>query len=315
VPRLLAAALALVVLAGCGPTDSELRRAVLEDAVARTVDGTLAFNLTVDADEDALSGFDGAAGPLAALLAGSSAAGVIEADRLAVGLALAGADLAQVRVTAPGEQFVRFNLGALAQLTTGSSEAATGRLEAALAEAGLEPAARGAVLAAARGEWVRLDAGGTDAGGTDDGLRPTATSVREALAALLLAAEPVDHDGALDQQPFDGRLDVEVDVERALAVAAQALAGIAPSAVPTQTEVDEPLPGRIHVRNGVIRSVVLELGALAEQEGSIELELDLRTLEDAEPLVEAPEVAATVTLDELERAADALARLQADPAP
>lgn len=306
--RLLAAALALVVLAGCGPSDAELRRTVLEDAVARTVEGTLAFNLTVGADEGALAEFEGAAGPLAALLAGSSAAGVIEADRVAVGLALAGADLAQVRVIAPGEQFVRFNLGALAELATGSSLAATGQLEAALAAAGLDPAARDAALAAARGEWVRLDVGAAQ-----DDLQSTATSVRDALAALLTAAEPVGHDGPLDQRPFDGRLDVEVDVERALAVAAQALAGIAPSAVPSGAEVDEPLPGRIHVRDGVIRSVVLELGALTrltDQDRSIELELDLRELDATEALVEAPEVAATVTLDQLERAADALARLE-----
>lgn len=311
--RLPTAALAvvvLVVLAGCGPGEDELRRAVLEDAVARTVDGTLTFKLSVAADEGALAGFGGAAGPVAALLAGSSAAGVIEADRVAVGLTLAGANLAQVRVTAPGEQFVRFNLGALAELATGSSEAATGRLEAALAAADLELAARDAVLAAARGDWVRLDAGGEG-----DGLRPTATSVRETLAALLLAAEPVGHDGALDQQPFGGRLDVEVDVDRALAVAVQALAGLAPSAVPSRAEVTEPLPGRIHVRDGVIRSVVLELGALSEQEGSIELELDLRRLDVTESLVEAPEVVATVTLDELERAVDALARLEPGTAP
>lgn len=303
--RLLTAALALVVLTGCGPSDAELRRAALEDAVVRTTEGTLAFNLTIAADEGALRGFDGAAEPLAALLAGSSAAGVIEGDRVAVGLALAGADLAQVRVTGPGEQFVRFNLGALAGLATGSSLDAPGELEAALAEAGLEPAARDAALAAARGEWVRLDVGAAE-----DGVQSTATSVRDALAALLRAAEPVGHDGALDQQPFDGRLDVEVDVERALAVAAQALAGIAPSAVPSRAEVDQPLPGRIHVREGVIRSVVLELGRLSDEDGSIELELDLRELDVTGPLVEAPEVAATVTLDQLERAADALARLR-----
>lgn len=300
--RLLTAALALVVLTGCGPSDAELRRTALEDAVVRTTEGTLAFNLTVAADEGALTGFGGAAGPLAALLAGSSAAGVIEGDRVAVGLALAGADLAQVRVTGPDEQFVRFNLGALAGLATGSSPGTTEQLEAGLAEAGLAAAARDAVLAAARGEWVRLDVGTAPAGAAS-----TATSVRDALAALLRAAAPVGHDGALDEQPFDGRLDVEVDVERALAAAAQALAGIAPSAVPSRAEVDQPLAGRIHVRDGVIRSVVLELGRLTDQDGSIELQLDLRELDVTEALVEAPDVAATVTLDQLEQAVDALA--------
>lgn len=298
------------MLTGCGPSDAELRRTVLEDAVVRTTEGTLAFNLTVAADEGALRGFGGAAGPLAALLEGSSAAGVIEGDRVAVGLALAGADLAQVRVTGPGEQFVRFDLGALAGLASGSAPDTAEEFEAALVEAGLEPAARDAALAAARGEWVRLD---TEA--AEDGTRSTATSVREALAALLRAAEPVGHDGALDQEPFDGRLDVEVDVERALAVAAQALAGIASSAVPSRAAVDQPLPGRIHVRGGVIRSVVLELGRFSDQDGSIELELDLRALDVTGPLVEAPEVAATVTLDQLERAADALARLEPATAP
>ena len=304
------------MLTGCGPGDDELRRAALDDAVATTTDATLAFNLTVEADDGALAGGGDAAEPLAALLAGSSAAGVIEADRVAVGLALAGADLAQVRVTGPGEQFVRFNLGALAELATGSPVAVDGELEAALADAGLEPAARDAVLAAARGEWVRLEV----AAGPSPDDRSTATSVREALAALLNAAEPVDHTGSLDELPFDGRLDVEVDVERALAVAGQALAGVAPSAVPTEAGAGERLTGRVHVADGLVRSVVLDLGPLAapgseRPEGEVRLVLDLRRLEVEEALVEAPEVAATVTPEQLERAATAVQRLQAAPAP
>lgn len=316
---LAAAAVLTGVLAGCSPDEEAAqRRVVLEESVARTVDATLAFNLTVAADEETLAGFGDAAGPLEALLAGSSAAGVIEADRVAIGVAVAGADLAQVRVTGPGEQYVRFNLGALSQLATGSAVVETSRLESALADAGLDPAARDAVLAAAAGEWVRLETpregrgAGEEVGGDQ---RSTATSVRDALAALLGAFDPVGHDGDLEQERFDGRLDVEVDVGAALAAAARALSGIAPGAVPTEVDRDQPLRGRVEVRDGVVRSVVLELGPLAGGEGSVELVLDLRELDVDEALVEAPEVVARVTREQLEAAAEALSALDGEAAP
>lgn len=297
------------VLAGCsGDEETALRRAALEESVARTVEGTLAFNLTVEADEEALTDFGDAADPLEALLAGSSAAGIIEADRVAIGIALGGADLAQVRTTGPREQYVRFNLGALSQLATGEA-VETSQLEAALVDAGLDPAARDAVLAAAGGQWVRMEGPDDQSpGAADEDERSTATSVRDALAALLRSFEPVGHEGELEAQRFDGRLDVLVDVERALAVAARAMAGVAPSALPTEAG-GESLPGRVEVRDGVVRSVVLELGPLAEGGGSIELVLDLRELDVEESLVEAPEVVATVTRDELAAAAEALAQL------
>ncbi|MBW3603043.1 MAG: hypothetical protein KY434_10150, partial [Actinobacteria bacterium] len=153
---LAALAVAALLLGGCGPGDQELRQQRLEEAVATTLEGPVAFNLAVDASDQALSAFGDAAGPLGALLAGSSAAGVIEGDRIALGLAIGGVDVLQVRVTAPGEQYVRFNLGAVAELANGEPGAVGSQLEEALAGADLEPDARDAVLAAARGEWVRL---------------------------------------------------------------------------------------------------------------------------------------------------------------
>lgn len=298
------------MLTACGPDDAELRRERLDAAVAATFEDSVAFNLTLDASDEALARLDEDGGPLAALVGGSSVAGVIEGDRLAAGLALSGVDLLQVRVVAPGEQYVRFNLGGLGA-ATGAPSAAE-ELEAALADTDLEPDARRAVLAAARGEWVRLVADA--AGGPGAG-----SSVGAALEALLGAAEPVGHTGSLDE-PFDGRMDIEVDVERALAAAGRVLAGIAPSAVPTSSDDEEPLTGRVLVEDGVVRSVVLELGPLTGGTGEgdaveLELVLDLRRLAPGGELVRAPETAAEVTAEQLQRAAVVLPGVGAAGAP
>lgn len=288
----------------------------------------VAFNLTVAADDEDLAAFGAEAGPLAALLAGSSVAGVLEEDRLAAGLALGGVDLLQVRVVAPGEQYLRFNLGALAELATGEQAVVGSELDDALADRDLEPAARDALLAAARGEWVRLMGEATD--GTDGTTGPGAgSSVAEALAALLRSAEPVGHEGDLEAERFDGRIDVEVDLERALAAAAEVLAGVAPSAVPTAAEDGtEVLPGRVLVEDGVVRSVILELGALADGDGDrggeddgsegeseVELVLDLRTVTPGDDLVTAPPDAVEVTREQLERGASVLPGVGASPRP
>lgn len=294
-----------VLLAGCGPSDQDLRRDRLAAAVDATFAEPVAFNLTIDASDEALRDFGAAAGPLAGLLAGSSAAGVVEGDRVAFGLTVGGLDLLQVRVIGAGEQYLRFNLGGLAQLATGSSEAVRDQLEAGMADAGLDPEARDAVLAAAGGEWVRLVADPVDG--------PSAgASVGEALAALVRTAEPVDHLGSLDDEPFDGQLDVEVDVERALAAVAEALAGLvptAPSTAPTTaptTEAAQVLDARVVVSAGTVRSMVVELGPLAEGGQDLDLVLDLRQLAPDGDLVRPPDAVATVTLDQLRRAAAAL---------
>lgn len=281
-----------------------------------TIAETLAFNLTVDAPDAALAGLGDEAGPLAALLAGSSVAGVIEEDRLAAGLTVANVDLVQVRVTGPGEQFVRFDLGSLAGLVSTSDNPIGAQLAAALDDAGLDGPAREAVLAAAGGEWVRLETDTGEGPVTDAG-----TSVRGALEQLLLAAEPVGHEGDLGAEPFDGQLDLRIDPAEAVAVAGAALAGVVPDELPTPT-TSESLDGRLLVADGRVRALVVELGPLAagtdrqiEDADEVELVLDLRVLEDAEQLVRAPEVRTTVTLAELQRAVEALDGLGAGAAP
>ena len=307
--RCTAAALTAGLLAGCGPSEDDQRRAALDAAVAETVGGVLAFNLTLDAPDGALGGFGDAAGPLAGLLAESSAAGVIEEDRLAVGLTVGGVDLLQARVTAPGEQFVRFDLGGLVSLAAEADATLEDRLAVALDEAGLDPAARDAVLAAARGEWVRLR---TDGAADGDAAQDAGTSVRAALEELLSAVTPVGHEGDLEREPFYGQLDVEVDLAQALAVASAALANV--DVDPVQPPEDaEVLEGRLLVADGLVRALVLELGPLAsavdsgvEDPEDVELVLDLRTIDPGGRLVRPPEDAVELTAAELEAALAAL---------
>lgn len=299
-----------VLLAGCGPSEADQRRTVLDDAIAETVAGVLAFNLSLDAPDDALAGFGAQAGPLAGLLAGSSAAGVIEDDRLAVGLTVGGVDLLQARVTAPGEQYVRFDLGGLVQLASEADATLEDRLAAALDDAGLDDEAGAAVLAAARGEWVRLVTEGSD-----DPVQDAGTSVLAALEELLAATTPVGHEGDLDADPFSGQLNVEVDLTRAVAVASAALANVdvEPIEAPEDAEV---LDGRLLVQDGIVRALVLELGPLASAVGAgvedpedVELVLDLRRLDPDGALVRAPEDAVELTTAQLQAAVGAFEAL------
>ena len=296
-------------LAGCGPSEDDQRRAALDAAIATTVQGVLAFNLSLDAPDGALTGFGEAAGPLAGLLATSSAAGVIEGDLLAVGLTVGGVDLLQARVTGPGEQYVRFDLGGLVQLASEADATLEDRLAAALDDAGLDAEARDATLAAARGQWVRLVTAAPDEDVQDAG-----TSVLTALEELLAATTPVGHEGDLGAEPFDGQLDVEVDLARALAVASAALAnvdlGVADLEAPEEAEV---LEGRLLIADGIVRALVLELGPLAsaadagvEDPEDVELVLDLRTLDPENQLVRPPEDAVELTADQLQTAIAAL---------
>lgn len=296
-------------LAGCGPSEDDQRRAALDAAIATTVQGVLAFNLSLDAPDGALTGFGEAAGPLAGLLATSSAAGVIEGDLLAVGLTVGGVDLLQARVTGPGEQYVRFDLGGLVQLASEADATLEDRLAAALDDAGLDAEARDATLAAARGQWVRLVTAAPDEDVQDAG-----TSVLTALEELLAATTPVGHEGDLGAEPFDGQLDVEVDLARALAVASAALANVdldvADLEAPEEAEV---LEGRLLIADGIVRALVLELGPLAsaadagvEDPEDVELVLDLRTLDPENQLVRPPEDAVELTADQLQTAIAAL---------
>lgn len=298
-----------LLLAGCGPSEADQRRASLDAAIAATVEGVLAFNLSLDAPDGALTGFGEAAGPLAGLLANSSAAGVIEGDRLAVGLTVGGVDLLQARVTGPGEQYVRFDLGGLVQLASEADATLEDRLAAALDDAGLDPEVRDATLAAARGQWVRLATGAQEEDVQDAG-----TSVLVALEELLAATTPVGHEGDLGAEPFDGQLDVEVDLARALAVASAALANVDLDVADLEAPEDaEVLGGRLLIADGIVRALVLELGPLAsaadagvEDPEDVELVLDLRTLDPENQLVRPPDDAVELTAGQLQTAIAAL---------
>lgn len=300
------AAVVAVALGGCTGDPAAERREVLEAGVERTFEGAVAFNLELDVpggDDDDVLGAEGAPGGLTALAGAATVAGVVEDDRLAAGLAVAGIDLLQLRVTEPGAQFVRFNLGALTAAAGGDPATGGSELDDRLAAAGVEPDVRRAVVAAAQGEWVRIEAeasGGATAG----------SSVGDALAALLRTAEPTAHRGDLGERPFGGQLDVEVDTERALATATRVLAGLAPDAVPDAQDIGdgEPLDGRVIFGDGAVRTFVLELGPVDDGDGApaIELLLELRPLDPDEQLVTEPEATVTLTPEQLSEAADAL---------
>lgn len=295
------ATIAAVALAGCTSDPAADRREVLEAGVERTFAGAVAFNLELDVPgEDGLT-IEDASTNLTALAGAATVAGVVEEDRLAAGLAVAGIDLLQLRVTEPGTQFLRFNLGALTAAAGGDPAATGSELDDRLADAGVDPDARRAVVAAARGEWVRIDAEASD--GADAG-----SSVGGALAALLRTAEPTDHRGDLDERPFGGQLDVAVDTELALATVTRVLAGLAPDAVPDADDDGDPLDGRVIFGDGAVRTLVLELGPLSEDGDapSIDLVLELRPLDPDEPLVTEPEATVTLTPEQLAEAADAL---------
>lgn len=314
---MLALGVAAALLAGCSPDVADQRREVLRDVAAASFEGPVAFALGIEADEQDLAGFGPDAAGLAELLATASVAGVVEEDRVAAGLTVAGGDLVQVRVVAPGEQYVRFDLGALeatgAKATDGASGTAEQRLADALRATDLEPAARDAVLAAGRGDWVRL----VPEPGRADGGDGVGTSVAAAMVALLRSIEPVDHTGELDRERFDGSLDVRVDPARALAAAVAVLGDVAPQDLATPEESEEALDGRVVVEDGQVRSVTLDLRGLGgrAEDGEVALVLQLRQLGAGEDLVRAPPAALEVTAEQLRRATAVLPGLGARTTP
>lgn len=316
--RLAVAATALALgLAGCGPSEDELRRQVLDEALDATFDGPLAFTLELDAAEEELAAFGDEAGRLGQLLTRSRAAGVLEDDRVALALTLAGIDLVQARLVASDEVYVRSDLAGVAR-AVGSADGGALRtaLEASLTEAGVDAAATDAVLAAVDGDWVRLEQPADDPPGDDD-VTGDGGTVASALRALLEAGTITSHVGRLEgDDPFDGQFTLEVGPDDAAAAFLGALAGLDPTAslaagASPPPDAAEPVRVVVVVTGGELRTLdaglASVLGAVTGAErtsgtADVGVLVTLRGLSPEEPLVVAPDAPTSVTLDELNAA-------------
>lgn len=309
---MLAAVLTATLLVGCGPSEEELRRQRLEEALDATFAVPVAFTLELDAAEEALATFGADAGPLAGLLARSSVAGVLEDDGVALGLTLSGIELLQARsIDGGGSLYVRSDLTGLAELLRRpGADSFEDELRADLADAGLAPEVVAAVLAGVRGDWVQLE----QATPPDDEV-----GVAGVLRALLGSGEVVRHLGDLEQDgAFDGQLTVDIEPRRAGAAIAELIEDLDPSgsvggAAPDLRDAP-PVRSQVVVTGGTVRTIDVSLAALlsaltgsgtdAAAAPEVALLLTLRGLEvdEDDPYVEQPEVAASVTTDELTRA-------------
>lgn len=309
--------LALVATA-CSEPDPQAR---LEDAFGRTFDDSFAYQLTVEADEEALQGLGANSAQAAAVLQSLAVAGRRAGDALELRVGFGGFDLLQVRSLQEEELYLKMALDQLgAFLGGGQGLDPDATVVPPLQQAGVSQEVIEAVRAAFNGQWVGIQ-GAIDSQQLQDqlGATPTETStaqdeaVREALcedlegfAECYLAVQDVTEE--------DGRTMFEVRLE--LRELARALAEAAPTGDQVEdldadlADLPEQVPATVIVEDGVVTRLTLDVAEAmrsggTETQGSIDVRLELSEHGEVDA-IEAPDGAVNITGGQL---ADAMASL------
>lgn len=307
-----------LVAAACSESDPQQR---LEDAFGRTFDDSFAYQLTVEADEEALRGLGADSAQAGAVLQGLAVGGRRDGDALELRVGFGGFDLLQLRSLGDEELYLKMALDQLgAFLGGGRGFDPDTTVVPPLQQAGVSEEVIAAVRAAFNGQWVGIQ-GPIDSERLQEelGATPTATptgqdeAVREALcedlegfAECYLQVQEVTEE--------DGRTVFEVRLE--LRELARALAEAAPTGEQVEdldadlADLPEQVPATVIVQDGVVTRLTLDVAEAmrsggSETQGSIEVRVDLSEHGEVEP-IEAPDGAVSITGDQL---ADAMASL------
>lgn len=310
-----------LVAAACSEPDPQQR---LEDAFGRTFDDSFAYQLTVEADDEALQGLGADSAQAGAVLQGLAVGGRKDGEALELRVGFGGFDLLQFRSLGEEELYVKMALDQLgAFLGGGQGFDPDTTVVPPLQQAGVSQDVIAAVRAAFNGQWVGIQ-GPIDSERLQDqlGATPTETStgqdeaVREALcedlegfAACYLAVQEASEE--------DGR--TEFQVQLGLRQLVRALAEAAPTGDQVEdlgadlADLPEQVPATVTVEDGVVTRLALDLAEAlrsggADAAGSIELRLDLSEHGEVEAITP-PEGAVTIAGDQLADAMAALASL------
>lgn len=307
-----------LVAAACSQPDPQQR---LEDAFGRTFDGSFAYQLTVEADDEALQGLGANSAQAGAVLQGLAVAGRKDGEALELRVGFGGFDLLQFRSLGEEELYLKMALDQLgAFLGGGQGFDPDTTVVPPLQQAGVSQDVIAAVRAAFNGQWVGIQ-GPIDSERLQGqlGATPTETStgqdeaVREALCEDLEGFAECYLE-VQDMTEEDGR--TVFDVRLALRELARALAEAAPTGEQVEdldadlADLPEQVPATAVVQDGVVTRLTLDVAeamrsAGTETQGTIDLHLDLSEHGDVEP-IEAPDGAVSITGDQL---ADAMASL------
>lgn len=307
--RVRAALLALlVVLAACssGPDPRERLLAATDEVVQ----GPFLARLRPVLPDDVLAALAAdEAGALPVLLAGATLDVVSGAGGTGLELALAGESLVSARDLGDGELLIRVDAGALVRLLGGTPSTTPDALRDQLAGSDLDAAVVDAVVAALDGGWVALP-------GATTGQDP-ALGVGEALRTLLAAGTVGATAGDLSRERPDAQVELRVTADGVRAALDALLGDVA--AAPSPGEGATALPLRALLRDGALRLVEVDVGALLPEpvEGDVvgaaaratTLELEVLATGAAVPQLRRPDDVVTLAPGVLEAALATLAEL------
>lgn len=323
-PRLVLAVLTVLglVSTACSSPDPQTR---LENALARTFDGSFAYELTIAADQAALQGLGQQGAQAGAFLQGFAIAGSRADEAFELRLGFGGFDLVELRSLSEEELYLKLALDQLgAFLGGGQGFDPDATIVPPLEQAGVSGAVIDAVRAAFNGQWVGIE-GPIDSDALQDalgGATPSETptgddqALREALCedlegfaeCYLEVQEVTEEDG---QDVFQVRL--------ALRELVAALSEAAPTGEQVEdlrsdiADVPEQVPAAVTVQDGVVTRLAVDVAEAVrsgggDMQGSIELRLDLSDHGEVDEIT-APDGATTISGDQLADAMAALANL------
>lgn len=299
--------LALVAV-GCdrGPADPA---DALAEAFARTFEGSVAYQVTVDADREAVDALGDDVGRLATLIAGFSLSGVVDDGAASGQLEGLGSTLLEIRSLGGELTYARLGIGDLLAIAGIADPAAL----VAGAELDVDPEVSAALEAALRGEWIAIEGelGGEPTDGDDEAVGALRDLVGGDAAAFFDRFVVVDAREEVDGgETFRTGLLVR-ELLRAVAEANESLGERAPADLEADlADLPERVDGVVEVRDGVVTDLRFALGdALrasgAGLDGTLDLVIELSDHGEAGP-VEEPDAAATITSEQLEQGLGAL---------
>lgn len=311
-----------LVAAACSSPDPQDR---LEDAFARTFDRSFAYELTVEADQEALQGLGQRGAQAGALLQGLAVAGRRDGEAFELRLGFGGFDLLQLRSLSDEELYLKMALDQLAAFLGGGQGFDPDRtIVPPLEQAGVSEPVVAAVRAAFSGQWVGIE-GQIDSQALQDALGGETApppgsedeqAVREALCEDLEGFAECYLE-VQETSEEDGRTRFEVRL--ALRELARALAEAAPTGDQVEdlgsdlADLPEQVPATVTVEGGVVTRLALDVAEAmrsggSDTQGSIEVRLDVSEHGEVDAIT-APDGAVTITGDQLADAMAAMANL------
>lgn len=316
-----------LLAAACASEDPQTR---LENAFERTFDSSFAYELTIEADQEALQQLPGGGAQVGTMLQGLAVSGRRAGDAVELRLGFGGFNLFELRSLPDDQLFVRLaldQLGAFLGGQGGLDPDAT--IVPPLEQAGVPSEVIDAVRAAFDGRWVGIE-GQLDPQQLQDALggvtpSPAASAdeeaVREALCedlrgfaeCYITVQEVTSQDG---QDVFQVQLALR-EVVRAVSEAAPAAGEQVEDLESDLATLPDQVPATVTVRDGRVTQLAVDIAEAmrsggSDTAGTIEIRLDLTEHGEVEDIT-VPEDAVTITGDQLAEAMVALSQVSTLP--